>query len=372
MSAEKNAVSRDILGMTPKELGAYLESMGEKSFRAAQVYRWIYWSGVFDFPDMTDLSRKLRQDLSENLTIGVPKILERSESKDSMTVKYAFGLSDGSPIETVKIFDDESREKFTICVSTQVGCPIGCMFCQTGRMGFARDLTAGEIVGQVLAATFDGAGAAGILSNVVYMGMGEPLLNYDNVVKSLRILNEPAGLNVSMRKMTVSTAGVVPKIIKLADEDIPVTLAVSLHAPDDSTRNFLVPLNKKYPVHEVVAAARKYADLTSRRVTFEYVMIADVNDSRERAKELAKLLKGGLFHVNLIGLNVCRGELRPSPRSRVTDFRDALIASGINATIRGSRGNDINAACGMLYQKISREKGKEPRSGAKNNRRNDK
>lgn len=370
-------MKRDVLGMLPAELGSFLESSGEKPFRAGQIFRWIYWSGVFDFSDMTDISRSLRSSLSERLFVGVPKTVEKSVSKDGTTVKYALGLADGSIIEAVKIFDDPKREKFTVCVSTQVGCPIGCLFCQTGRMGFRRNLSAGEIVGQVLAAAFDREGdrakePESVLSNVVYMGMGEPLLNYDNVVRSLRILNEPAGLNVSMRKMTVSTAGVVPKMMKLAGEDIPVTLAVSLHAPDDATRDFLVPLNKKYPVREVVACARKYAETTSRRVTFEYVMISCVNDSRECARELAKLLKGGLFHVNLIGLNVCRGELKTSPRSRITDFRDALLSAGVNATIRSSRGNDINAACGMLYRKIAGEKARERAAVVKNKRRNDK
>lgn len=354
---DRAAERTELAGLMPAELEAALEAAGEKRFRARQIFSWIYKYGVHDFAEMTDLSKNLRVALAERFVISVPAIAGRASSADGLTSKYAFGLADGNIVEAVRIADADGSGRYTVCISTQVGCPIDCAFCHTGKMGFVRNLTAGEIVGQVLGIAFrDGKNDAEGLSNIVYMGMGEPLLNYDNVVRSARLINNPAGLDVSMRKITISTAGVVPGMLRLIGEDIPVTLALSLHAPDDRTRNGLVPLNKKYDIEKVMDAARRYARETSRRVTIEYVMIDGVNDAPEQAEKLAGLLAGGLFHVNIIGLNGGTDRCRPSTAAKMERFAAALDARRINVTIRRSRGADISAACGMLYKKLKKDR----------------
>jgi len=295
----------------------------------------------------------LREKLSESFKIELPEKSMRLVSSDKMAVKYALKLKDGNFVETVKIFDDKDLDKYTVCVSTQLGCPIKCSFCQTGLMGFVRNLDAAEIIGQVLIAAFDEKDSRSGLSNVVYMGMGEPLLNYENVLKSIMILNEPKGLNISMRKLTISTAGVIPEILKLMRESLPVTLAVSLHAPDDELRSKLVPLNKKYNVSEIIKAVKAYANNTGRRVTIEYVLINGVNDGKTNARKLAGLLKGLLCHVNLIAVNRSESGYLPPAKNKISEFKNILTGEGINATVRGSRGADIDAACGMLYKKIN-------------------
>ncbi len=352
MKEEKNEKKTNLLDLDLDEITAFVKENGEKGFRAGQIFQWIYKYGIFDFDNMTDLSKAFRIKFAGICEVAMPKNIEKAESTDGMTEKFAFELHDGSIVEAVKIYDGETREKYTVCLSTQVGCPIDCSFCQTGRMGFKRNLSAGEIIAQLLGIAFEKKNSNEGLSNIVYMGMGEPFLNFDAVIKSARVINHEAGFNVSMRKITVSTSGVVPGILKLIDEQIPMTLAISLHAADDELRDKLVPLNKKHNISDIINAVKKYIDETSRRVTFEYVMIKGVNDSDACAKNLVVLLKGMLCHVNLIGLNRTEGGFESSSNNRIYAFRQALEDGGVNATVRRSKGGDINAACGMLYKKL--------------------
>ncbi|HNY11582.1 MAG TPA: 23S rRNA (adenine(2503)-C(2))-methyltransferase RlmN [Candidatus Wallbacteria bacterium] len=352
MKEEITEKKTNLLDLNLDEIISLVKENGEKSFRAGQMFQWIYKYGIFNFNDMTDLSKAFRAKLGGICEVSMPENVQIVRSSDGMTEKFAFELVDGNIVEAVKIYDGEMREKYTVCLSTQVGCPIDCAFCQTGRMGFIRNLTAGEIMAQLLGIVFEKKDSNEGLSNIVYMGMGEPFLNYDAVIKSARMINHEAGLNVSMRKITVSTSGVVPGILKLIDEQIPMTLAISLHAADDELRSRLVPLNKKYNISDILNAVKKYIKETSRRVTFEYVMIKGVNDSDSCVENLVRLLKGMLCHVNLIGLNKTEGGFEPSSNNRIFAFRKALEDGGLNATIRRSKGEDINAACGMLYKKL--------------------
>ncbi|HOD39413.1 MAG TPA: 23S rRNA (adenine(2503)-C(2))-methyltransferase RlmN [Candidatus Wallbacteria bacterium] len=349
----------DICGLELSEFERLIEEMGEKAFRARQVYGWIFNAGVRDFAGMTDIPSQLRTTLAGRFSAETCRMERKSVSGDKMAVKYALSLADGNVIETVKIYDSEKLDKYTVCVSTQVGCPVNCAFCQTARMGFIRNLSAAEITGQVLAAAFDGEGAAEGLSNVVYMGMGEPLLNYDSVVKSVRIINCPKAFNVSMRKITVSTAGVAPMMKKLMNENMPITLALSLHAPTDALRDKLVPLNRKHNIKCLIDAVKAYARTTGRRVTIEYVLIDNVNDKKSDAVKLAELLKNILCHVNLIPMNKTEGGYSAPSKTRVAEFKNILMSSGVNATVRSSRGQDINAACGMLYKQLKKTRADE-------------
>lgn len=344
----------DICGLELSELAAQIKETGEKTFRAAQIYKWIFNNGESDFNRMSDLSAAQRLKFAEIFNAGILEIKRKSVSNDKMAVKYALELKDGNIIETVKIYDNQSLDKYTVCVSTQVGCPVNCAFCQTARMGFIRNLSAAEIIGQILAAAFDGKNSSEGLSNVVYMGMGEPLLNYESVIKSIKIINSPDALNVSMRKITVSTAGVVPMIEKLMAENMPLTLALSLHAPEDALRDKLVPLNKKYNIKALIDAVKKYTHTTKRRVTIEYVLIDKVNDKKCDAVKLNELLKNIMCHVNLIPMNSTTNGFCAPSKNKISEFKNILINGGTNATVRSSRGQDINAACGMLYNEINK------------------
>lgn len=344
----------DICGLELNELTAQIKETGEKTFRAAQIYKWIFNNGESDFNKMSDLSAAQRPKFAKIFNAGILEIERKSVSGDKMAVKYALALKDGNIIETVKIYDNQNLDKYTICVSTQVGCPVNCAFCQTARMGFIRNLSAAEIIGQILAAAFDGKNSSEGLSNVVYMGMGEPLLNYENVIKSIKIINSPDALNVSMRKITVSTAGVVPMIDKLMVENMPVTLALSLHAPEDALRDKLVPLNKKYNIKALIDAVKKYTRTTRRRVTIEYVLIDKINDKKSDAVKLSELLKNIMCHVNLIPMNKTGNAFCAPSKNKISEFKNILANGGINATVRSSRGRDINAACGMLYNEINK------------------
>lgn len=344
----------DICGLELNEFERLIEEMGEKAFRARQIYGWVFNAGVRDFAGMTDIPSQLRARLAVRFSAETCRVERKSVAGDKMAVKYALSLADGNVIEAVKIYDSEKLDKYTVCVSTQVGCPVNCAFCQTAKMGFIRNLSAAEITGQVLAAAFDAEGSAEGLSNVVYMGMGEPLLNYDNVVKSVKIINCPKAFNVSMRKITVSTAGVAPMMKKLMNENMPITLALSLHAPTDALRDKLVPLNRKYNIKCLMDAVKAYARTTGRRVTIEYVLIDNVNDKKSDAVKLAELLKNTLCHVNLIPMNKTEGGFSAPLKSKISEFKNILVRSGINATVRSSRGQDINAACGMLYREMKR------------------
>lgn len=337
------------MGFDRSEMESFFAGLGEKSFRASQVMKWIHQQGVRDFAEMTNLGKSLRAQLSEHCVIELPEITSDLLSEDG-TRKWLLRVPGKSAIEMVFIPEDS---RGTLCVSSQVGCTLNCSFCATGKQGYNRDLTAAEIIGQVwiakhlLAEQYQTDDR--IVSNVVMMGMGEPLMNFDNVVSAMRIMQDDFCFGLSRRRITLSTAGVVPKIDALKDA-CPVSLAVSLHAPNDALRNELVPLNKKYPISELLAACNRYvADSQRARITFEYVMLQGVNDELEHAEQLAELMKTVPGKVNLIPFNTFEGiEYVRSSNSRINRFRDVLHNNGVIATIRKTRGDDIEAACGQL------------------------
>ncbi len=333
----------DIKSLTISELEFEMKSLALPSFRAKQIYKWLHVQGVMSFDGMLNLPKKLRESLKENYFIPSCDIEEKYVSALDGTVKYLFRLYDGEYIETVVM---KYSYGYTICVSSQVGCKMGCTFCASTLAGFKRNLLPSELEGQIHCAQND----LGVrISHIVLMGIGEPLDNYGNVIKFLHTVNDKNGLNISMRDITVSTCGIVPRIYDLINEKIPVTLTLSLHAPDDKLRSAMMPVNEKWGVKEVVKACRAYAENTSRRVSFEYTLIKGVNDTPECAKKLAALLKGFISHVNLIPVNDVaeRGNVKPSENA-VKNFQFALKKLGINATIRRTLGSDINASCGQL------------------------
>jgi 23S rRNA (adenine2503-C2)-methyltransferase len=337
-------VKPDLAEMELVDLEEFLASQGEARFHAAQVFRWVYRRGMAAFDAMSDLSRTLRTSLERNLLLRTPRVLGRDRSSDG-TEKFVLELADNRRIEAVFIPDSPGM---TLCISTQVGCAMGCTFCLTGKMGLARDLTAGEIAGQVrvLASTLS---LLQTRFNVVLMGMGEPLHNYDQTMKALRILAEPSGLAISPRRVTLSTVGVVPAIDRLASEPLMPNLAISLHAATEEQRSRLVPLNRKYRIEDVLAACRRFPLKRRNRITFEYVMLAGVNDAPEDARRLVGLLNGIRAKVNLIPLNAAAGIPfeRPSD-DRVNAFARILAGHRLTVSVRKSRGRDIRAACGQL------------------------
>ncbi len=326
------------------ELEALFEQHGHPRFHARQVFRWIWKRGVTDFARMTDLSRALRQQLADEFTVSSPNVARRDVSEDG-TQKFALSLADDRQIESVFIPDTPAQ---TLCISTQVGCAMGCAFCLTGKMGLIRHLSAGEIAGQarILAHTLDLNEAT---FNIVLMGMGEPLHNYDATMKALRILNDAHGLGVGPRRVTLSTVGLVPMLDKLAHEELMPNLAISLHATTEEQRIAIVPPTKKYSLHDILEACRRFPLSKRSRITFEYVMLEGVNDSVEDARRLAKLLAGIKAKVNLIPLNAAAGIPfeRPSD-ARVDRFGRILAEKQIAVSVRKSRGRDIRAACGQL------------------------
>lgn len=344
----------ELLGLQISDLENFMVAIGEPKFRGKQVYKWIYHKGKSSFYEMSDLPKELRQRLDEIAKISIPRVLKQRVSAD-YTRKFLLELEEKKRVEAVVI--PQSRDKnaqYTLCLSTQVGCPVGCSFCATGLSGYQRDLKAHEIVGQFLGAQNELAKKLKtqdkkLVKNVVYMGMGEPLLNYDEVIKSVYILNDPKGINIGQRHITISTAGEAEGIEMLARENLQVTLAVSLHACDNDLRNKLIPLNRKYPLERLIQAVERYISLTNRRVTFEYVMLEGVNTSRQDADNMIKLLKPLLANVNLIPYNEVAGLSfkRPSPQ-KVAQFYKWLTAGGLNANIREEKGGDIEAACGQL------------------------
>jgi len=335
--------------MTIEELQDFFKSLGEPAYRARQVFRWIY-KGVEDFEKMTDIPKNLALKLKEICRVSRIKIYRKFESKKDETVKYLFLLEDGEIIESVKM---EHHYGTTVCVSSQVGCAMGCAFCASTLGGFRRNLTCAEMVDQVLAIQED---LRKRVSHVVVMGSGEPLLNYDELMKFLRILNSELAFNISYRRMSVSTCGIVPGIRRLAEEELPITLSVSLHAPSDDLRDRLVPVNRRYPIMELLDACKYYIIKTKRRVTFEYIMISGVNDSKECAVKLARLLKGLLCHVNLIPLNPVRErDFRRSTFDKIEVFEEILKSYGISVTVRQEMGADIEAACGQLRRSFLNE-----------------
>tara|TARA_Y100001934_G_scaffold216312_1_gene256572 strand:+ start:2238 stop:3326 length:1089 start_codon:yes stop_codon:yes gene_type:complete len=343
VSAPKN-----LLGLDRFALQEYFASLGEKAFHARQLLQWVYQRGVTDFSEMTDLRLSLRQTLSENAVIALPEVSRAQHSLDG-TRKWLFRLADGNSIETVFIPEED---RGTLCISSQAGCMLTCSFCATARQGFSRNLSASEIIGQLLLADQllkqEGSGERPV-SNVVMMGMGEPLLNYEAVVSAMRLMLDDLSFGLSRRRVTLSTAGVVPAMDRLS-EDCPVSLAVSLHAVRDSVRDELVPLNRKYPIDKLLQACRRFLKNDSRRrITFEYVMLSGINDSEEDAKRLVSLLHGIPAKINLIPFNPVPGvKYVCSDQDAINRFRHRLISSGLTTITRKTRGADIAAACGQL------------------------
>ncbi len=328
-----------------EELKKELKEMGEKPFRAEQIFKWLYDEKVETFDEMTNLSLELREKLEQKYTMCNFNILKKQESKDG-TIKYLFDVLDGNAIETVLMRYHHGN---SICVSSQIGCKMGCKFCASTGINFIRNLTTGEIVEQIIKVEQD---TGERISNVVFMGIGEPLDNYDNVVNAIRLINHPKGLNIGARHISISTSGLVPKIYQLAEENIQCTLSISLHATNNEKRSSMMPVNKTYPIEELLQACKDYIAKTNRRISFEYALAKDNNDNLEDAKALVKLLKGMLCHVNLIPINkIENGQFDKSSNENIMKFRDYLNDHGIVATIRRELGSDIDAACGQLRRK---------------------
>ena len=324
-----------------EELKQELISLGEKPYRAEQIWNWLYK----EKDDMTNLSLDLREKLKQNYTMCNFKILKKLESSDG-TKKYLFDVLDGNAIETVLM---EYHHGKTICVSSQIGCKMGCKFCASTGIAFVRSLTAGEIVEQILAVEQD---IGENISNIVFMGIGEPFDNYNNVMKAIRILNNPKGLNIGARHISVSTSGIVPRIYDFANEDLQCTLSISLHATNNEKRSKMMPVNNAYPIEELMKACKDYIAKTNKRISFEYALAKDNNDNLEDAKALVNLLKGMICHVNLIPINkIENGSFVKSSNENIIKFRDYLNEHGIVATIRRELGSDIEAACGQLRRK---------------------
>ncbi len=319
--------------------------MGEKPFRAEQVFKWIYEQNATSFDEMTNLSLELREKLKENYTLNAFKILKKQKSADG-TIKYLFDVLDGNGVETVLM---KYHHGYSLCVSSQIGCKMGCKFCASTGIPFIRNLSSGEIVEELLAVQRDENIK---ISNVVFMGIGEPLDNYENVVNAIRILNNQKGLSIGARHISISTSGLVPKIYKLAEENIQCTLSISLHATTDEKRSSMMPVNNRYNIEELLQACKDYIAKTNRRISFEYALAKDNNDNLEDAKRLVKLLKGMLCHVNLIPINkIENGNYTKSSNENILKFRDYLNDHGIVATVRRELGSDIDAACGQLRRK---------------------
>ena len=328
-----------------EELKEKFIEIGEKKYRAEQTFKWLYKENIIDFNDMTNLSLDLRNKLNELFYIPIFNIIKKQESKDG-TKKYLFDVGDGNAIETVLM---KYKYGYSICVSSQIGCKMGCKFCASTGIAFVRNLTAGEIVEQLQAVEREENIR---ISNIVFMGIGEPLDNYDNVIKAIRIINNDNGIAIGARHISISTSGIVPKIYKLADEKIQCTLSISLHSPVDEKRSELMPVNKVYNIEELIKACKYYIEKTNRRVSFEYALAKERNDNLDDAKKLVKLLRGINCHVNLIPINeIKNSEFKKSTNENIIKFRDYLNSKGIVATIRRELGSDIDAACGQLRRK---------------------
>ena len=333
---------------TLSELSVLFKEMGEPAFRAKQVYTWLH-KGVRTYDEMTNLPQALRAKLAQLYPIQAPEVVRKQESQRDGTIKYLWKLSDGNCVETVLMRYHYGN---TVCISTEVGCAMGCAFCASTLGGLVRRLEPFEMLDQVLFTQVDSGQP---ISHIVLMGIGEPLDNFDNVMRFLELVNSPEGMNISMRHISLSTCGLVPKIDALAQKKLQLTLSVSLHAPNDEIRNRIMPVNKAYPSEELLAACRRYYQATSRRISFEYAMIDGVNDTEEAARELLRRLKGLPAHFNLIPLNhVEESPLKPSSRKAVAQFQKILEDGGIPTTVRRTLGGDIDASCGQLRRKYTK------------------
>jgi len=339
----------NLKSMTQWEIAAVLKDLGQPAFRAKQVYTWLH-KGVRSYDEMTNIPKTLRDVLATNYPICAPKVVRKQESQKDGTIKYLWELADGNCVETVLMRYHYGN---TVCISSEVGCKMGCAFCASTLGGLVRKLEPYEMLDQVLFTQIDSQLP---ISHIVLMGIGEPLDNLENVLRFLELVNSEDGMNISMRHISLSTCGLVPKIDELAKHKLQISLAISLHGPNDAIRNTIMPVNKAYPVEELLEACRRYYDATSRRIHFEYAMIDGVNDSEENAKELLRRLKGLPAHVNLIPLNhVEESPLKPSSRSAVMNFQKILEGGGITATVRRTLGSDIDASCGQLRRKYNKE-----------------
>ena len=338
----------NLKNLTLPELAETIKALGQPPFRAKQVYSWLH-KGVRSYEEMTNLPKNLRDRLGENYPIQAPTVVRRQESRKDGTIKYLWQLSDGNCVETVLMRYHYGN---TVCISTEVGCRMGCAFCASTLGGLVRRLEPFEMLDQVLFTQVD----SGLpISHIVLMGIGEPLDNFDNVMRFLELVNSAEGMNISMRHISLSTCGLVPKIDELAKRNLQLTLSVSLHAPNDGIRDTIMPVNKLYPSQELIDACRRYYEATSRRISFEYALIGGVNDSRENAKELIRRMKGLPCHFNLIPLNhVEESPLKPSTREAVAAFQKTLESGGIPATVRRTLGGDIDASCGQLRRKYTK------------------
>ena len=340
----------NIKSMTMEELAALFREWKQPAFRAKQVYTWLH-KGVRDYGEMTNIPKELREKLADAYPLYIPKVLRRQESQKDGTIKLLWELADGNCVETVLMRYHYGN---TVCISTEVGCRMGCAFCASTLGGLVRKLEPHEMLDQVL---FTQLESQLPISHIVLMGIGEPLDNFDNVMRFLTLVNSPEGMNISMRHISLSTCGLVPGIDALGDLKLQLTLSVSLHAPDDEIRNTIMPVNKAYPTQQLLEACRRYYEKTNRRISFEYAMINGVNDTSEAAKLLIKRLKGLPAHMNLIPLNhVEESPLKPSTREAVQRFQKILEDNGIPATVRRSLGGDIDASCGQLRRKYTQGK----------------
>ena len=339
----------NIKSMTLAEIGAVLKELGQPAFRAKQVYSWLH-KGVRSYDEMTNLPKSLRDLLAQRYPICAPKVVRKQESQRDGTIKYLWRLQDGNCVETVLMRYHDGN---TVCISTEVGCAMGCAFCASTIGGLVRRLEPYEMLDEVLFTQVD----SGLpVSHIVLMGIGEPLDNFDNVLRFLELVNSEEGMNISMRHISLSTCGLVPKIDALAEKKLQLSLAISLHGPNDEIRGRIMPVNKAYPIDVLLDACRRYYAATSRRIHFEYAMIDGVNDSEAHARELLRRLKGLPAHINMIPLNhVEESPLKPSSRAAVAKFQKILEDGGITATVRRTLGGDIDASCGQLRRKYHKE-----------------
>ena len=345
---------KHIKSMTIPEIGVVLKELGQPAFRAKQVYSWLH-KGVRDYSEMTNLPKSLRDTLAERYPICAPEVVRKQQSQKDGTIKYLWKLADGNCVETVLMRYHYGN---SVCISTEVGCKMGCAFCASTLGGLVRPLEPFEMLDQVLFTQVD----SGLpISHIVLMGIGEPLDNLQNVLRFLELVNSPEGMNISMRHISLSTCGLVPKIDELGDYKLQISLAISLHGSNNDIRNRIMPVNKAYPIEVLLPACRRYYEKTFRRIHFEYAMIDGVNDSLQNAKELLALLKGLPAHVNLIPLNhVEESPLKPSTKSAVAAFQKALEDGGVTATVRRTLGSDIDASCGQLRRKYTKQTAENP------------